>query len=260
MPRCFVIQPFDGGPFDKRFDEVLSPAIVSAKLEPYRVDRDPSVVIPVSAIESGIRDSAACLADITTNNPNVWFELGYALACGKPLILICSSAREAKFPFDVQHRHIIVYKTESTSDFDELRDEVGTRLAAALAREESVQALAGAALVTTEGLDSHEIAALVIIAEGDLDVDSAPSAHSVKNDMGRAGFTEIAAVLAVKALLAAGLIERIECPGAFNQDSYLGFSLTQVGTGWLMQNRNRLQLQLAQPRVRVVNDDDDLPF
>ncbi|MBU0719064.1 MAG: hypothetical protein KJ749_12505 [Planctomycetes bacterium] len=44
MGRCFVIQPFDdGGEFDKRYEDVFLPAIRDAGLEPYRVDRDPSV-------------------------------------------------------------------------------------------------------------------------------------------------------------------------------------------------------------------------
>jgi hypothetical protein len=38
MARCFVIQPFDrGGPYDKRYRDVLTPAIQEAGLEPYRV-------------------------------------------------------------------------------------------------------------------------------------------------------------------------------------------------------------------------------
>ena len=80
MDRCFVMQPFDGGKFDKRFDDVLAPAITAADLEPYRVDRDPGVTIPIEDIQSGIESSRACLADITADNPNVWFELGYAIA------------------------------------------------------------------------------------------------------------------------------------------------------------------------------------
>jgi hypothetical protein len=59
---------------------VFKPAIEEAGLEPYRVDRDPSVSIPINDIEKGIRDAAVCFADITLDNPNVWFELGYALA------------------------------------------------------------------------------------------------------------------------------------------------------------------------------------
>jgi len=41
MPNCFMIQPFDSGKFDKRFDDVYVPAIEAAGLEAYRV-----VVIP----------------------------------------------------------------------------------------------------------------------------------------------------------------------------------------------------------------------
>lgn len=46
MNRCFVIQPFDKGKFDKRFDDVLAPAIAAAGLEAYRVDRDPKSQFP----------------------------------------------------------------------------------------------------------------------------------------------------------------------------------------------------------------------
>jgi hypothetical protein len=87
MGTCFVIQPFDGGKFDKRYDDVFSPAIRAADLEPYRVDRDPNVSIPIDDIEKGISASTACLVDITTDNPNVWFELGYAIAAQKEVVL-----------------------------------------------------------------------------------------------------------------------------------------------------------------------------
>src|SRR6516165_4601685 len=79
MPRCFVMQPFDGGEFDRRFDEVYKPAIEEAGFEPYRVDRDPSASVPIENIEGGIQGSVACFADVTIDNPNVWFELGYAM-------------------------------------------------------------------------------------------------------------------------------------------------------------------------------------
>ena len=36
MPRCFMIQPFDGGQYDKRYEDVFEPAIRAAGLEPYR--------------------------------------------------------------------------------------------------------------------------------------------------------------------------------------------------------------------------------
>lgn len=36
--------------------------------------------------------------------------------------MVCSDERTGKFPFDIQHRHVITYKTSSKSDFETLED------------------------------------------------------------------------------------------------------------------------------------------
>ena len=119
MPKCFVIQPFDGERYDKRYRDVFAPAIENAGLEPYRVDRDPSVDVPIEDIERGIEGSGVCLAEISTDNPNVWYELGYAIAMKRAVVLVCSDERTTKYPFDVHHRKVIQYSTQSLSDFEE---------------------------------------------------------------------------------------------------------------------------------------------
>jgi hypothetical protein len=55
MVTCFVIQPFDAGKFDGRYKDTFKPAIEAAGFEAYRVDKDPSVSIPIEQIEKGIR-------------------------------------------------------------------------------------------------------------------------------------------------------------------------------------------------------------
>src|ERR1022692_783224 len=138
MDRCFVIQPFDGGKFDKRYEDVFAPAIRDANLEPYRVDRDPSTAIPIDTISTQIAAAAACLCDITLDNPNVWFELGLAIANQKDVVLICSEERTARFPFDVQHRNITKYHTDSRSDFEQLHRGITRRLAAIMEKRRSL--------------------------------------------------------------------------------------------------------------------------
>lgn len=128
MRLCFVIQPFDGGPFDARYDETLAPAIKAAGFEPYRVDRDPKVTIPIKSVEEMILSADVCLADISENNPNVWLELGLAFAAAKPVLLIAKDVRRKSYPFDVQHLHIVRYRTESEKDFRLLREQISTRL------------------------------------------------------------------------------------------------------------------------------------
>lgn len=84
--RCFVIQRFDGDKYDRRYDEVFAPAVRATGLEPYRVDRDPKADIPIDAIEKEIDEATICLADITEDNPNVWYEVGYAYARRKRFV------------------------------------------------------------------------------------------------------------------------------------------------------------------------------
>lgn len=79
MATCFVIQPFDSGKFDKRFEDIYKPAIEAAGLVAYRVNKDPGVSVLIESIEKGIRQAILCLADITEDNPNVWYELGFSL-------------------------------------------------------------------------------------------------------------------------------------------------------------------------------------
>ena len=131
MPTCVVIQPFDDEN-DKRYKEVYKPALEEARVEPYRVDHDPKVEVPIETLEERIRKSDICLADITTDNPNVWYELGFAFGVGCPVVMICKEARLDKLPFDVRHRAVIKYATESPSDFEHLRTEIVNRVTATL--------------------------------------------------------------------------------------------------------------------------------
>jgi nucleoside 2-deoxyribosyltransferase len=84
----------------------------------------------IDRIEKDIEGAAVCLAEITTNNANVWFELGYALACKKPVVMIREKNARTKFPFDVQHRSILQYDTESSKDYEELKTKIAERLKA----------------------------------------------------------------------------------------------------------------------------------
>lgn len=246
MGQCFIIQPFDRGKFDKRYEDVFAPAVRAAGIDPYRVDRDPTVTIPIEDIENGIRVSDACLADITENNPNVWFELGFAIAAGKPVIMVCAAERE-KFPFDVQHRKIIRYKTESTSDFEELKTAITTRLTAMLQNEQQLSKLASmSSLRESEGLSPHEIAALVSIAEHCLTPEDGIPPHEVRRRMNHAGFNDLAATLATRSLLRKDLIFSTALQDE-RGDPYDVVKLTALGEQWLIENQGKFILTAPQP-------------
>lgn len=132
---CFVLQPFDKGKYDRRYKEIIEPVIKECGLIPYRVDEDHSSIIPIESIHTKIKESSICIAEVTTDNPNVWYELGYALALEKSIVILCSEERATQFPFDIRHRNILNYKTQTLSDFKELKSNLKNRINAYLILE-----------------------------------------------------------------------------------------------------------------------------
>lgn len=131
--KCFIIQPYDNGKFDKRYYDIIKPTIEDLGIISYRVDNDISASIPIESMEQNIKESDICLADISTDNPNVWYEVGFAFSAGKPVILICSETdRAGVLPFDIRHRMVIYYKTESSTDFDALKNTLKKRFLSVL--------------------------------------------------------------------------------------------------------------------------------
>ena len=243
MPSCFVIQPFDGGKFDKRYRDCFFPAVKDAGLEPYRVDADPSVSVPIDQIEEGIKRATVCFADITLDNPNVWFELGFALASGKEICIICSEERQGKFPFDIQQRSIIRYKNDSASDYVDLRARITTRLEAILVKEETMAAISAPSLLKeTGGLSQPEIIVLTAIVEN-LDGPKGFTIHwPLKNQMDRLGYNNLAVNIGVRRLARRRMIEIIEGTDNDNGDPATFYSVAHSGYDWLTDNADLLNL------------------
>lgn len=257
MRKCFVMQPFDKGVFDKRYESVFSPAISAAGVEPYRVDRDPSVSIPIKEIESGIKDAEICFADITTDNPNVWFELGFAFAVPREVVLACSDERKTPYPFDVQHRSIIEYKTGAPQDFKQLEKEITERIQAVLKKNEELgKAINRPVVKDTEGLNQHELVALVAIMQNSFLSNGDVPGWQVRNDMNQAGFTDIAVSIALKTLTVKGMVDSKIEPDQTGEP-YAVYKTTDEGEEWLITNQDKLTLTAEPNRIPP---EGDIPF
>ncbi len=265
--RCCVFQPFDKGPYDKRFEDTLAPAIKSADLEPYRVDRDYAAVIPIETLHDEIRSATLCLADISECNPNVMYELGYAIASGKDVVIICSDQQSGKFPFDIQHRGIVQYASDSASDFDKLRADITKRIKTLLNKQATTQSIAAASTVrTTEGLSPHEVASLAFVMVNAEVGGSGAMSYSVKNDMEKAGYTMVAAQLGLIRLTRLGFIETFE-DSDYNGNSFTAYRITDKGQDWLLENQDKLEFRISDESLRKSEtkfnrgvSDDDVPF
>lgn len=104
--KCFVMMPF-ADPFDIYYERLYRPAIEAADLEPARADDlfRPSAI--VSDLWSMIREAKVLLAEMTTKNANVFYELGLAHAIGKPVILIAETMNDV--PFDLRQLRVLLY-------------------------------------------------------------------------------------------------------------------------------------------------------
>lgn len=256
MEKCFVIQPFDEDKFDKRFKDIFEPAIKASELEPYRVDGDPSVRVPIDSIEKNIKESKICFADITSDNPNVWYELGFAFAREKDVVMVCSEERKGNLPFDIGHRQIIKYRTRSTSDYKTLETQITQKLNAYKNTSKLVEKLNASPVVETKGLKSHEVAILILIAENQYTDDDFIAIYNLKDEMKKSGFTNIATNVGVKVLKKGNLIEiSTEIDEWHNNEKFSVCKLTEYGNNWIIDNQDKLVFNKDNSTA-----DDDIPF
>ena len=95
-------------PIGDYYNLVYKPAIEKAGLTPIRADNDIfGAGKIIDQIWSGINSASVLVAELTTKNPNVFYELGIAHALRKPVVLV--SSNEDDVPFDLKHIRVIYY-------------------------------------------------------------------------------------------------------------------------------------------------------
>ena len=258
MSTCFVIQPFDKGRFDKRYEDAFKPALAEAGFNAYRVDEDPGVDdVLIDAIEKGITRAPLCLADVTTDNPNVWYELGFAYAAGKPVILTCCDEREGALPFDIRHRKVIQYKSESTSDFEDLKRQVTARAKALQSGAIQAQSRKSDPVAPRDGLSQMEIQLLGIVAAATAVPDARESVWIVQQNARSIGLTDVAIGLAIRGLRRQRLIvvEEVDDPGG----TYDGAYVTDSGWDWIQEHSSFFNLTARSPQD-LDDLDSEVPF
>ena len=122
-PLCFVLMPFglkkdpSGGPdidFDRIYQEAIRPGIEAAEMEPIRADEERTGGIIHQAMFERLLLCEFAIADLTTANANVFYELGVRHAARPATtITIFSSAP----PFDVNYLRAIPYKLGVNNSF-----------------------------------------------------------------------------------------------------------------------------------------------
>lgn len=105
---AFVIMPFDEE-FDDIYTGFIKPVLEDADFRVERADNIESQQNILRDVLEKIVQNDLIIADLTTANPNVFYELGLAHALRKPVILITQSI--ADVPFDLKSYRLLEYST-----------------------------------------------------------------------------------------------------------------------------------------------------
>jgi MAP3K TRAFs-binding domain len=140
-PLCFVLMPFDvkpdqaGGPdinFDRIYGEAIRPGIEAAGMTPIRADEEQFGGIIHKTMFERLLYCDYAVADLTTANANVLYELGVRHAA-RPRTTLTVYARRRPLPFDVNLLRTFPYYLDEENALvgqaaEELRTGVADRL------------------------------------------------------------------------------------------------------------------------------------
>lgn len=131
---CFVMQPF-ALPLGDYYEKIFKPAIEKAGLQPVRADAEIfGTGKIIDQVWRGITTAKVLVAELTTRNPNVFYELGLAHALHKPVVLV--SSNEADVPFDLHHIRVIYYDVTDPFWGTKLVEKVAENILSALKNPE----------------------------------------------------------------------------------------------------------------------------
>jgi len=106
-PNIFVAMPFMED-MDDVFHYGIQGAVNASGYLCERADLSSFTGDVMNWVKKRIAKATLVIADLSTANPNVYLEVGYAWGCGKPTILLVRDSAELKF--DVKGQRCLVYK------------------------------------------------------------------------------------------------------------------------------------------------------
>ena len=106
-PQAFVVMQFSDE-FNALYTDVIKPTCEKFGLEAIRADDIYKSGLIINDIARSIEEASVIIADVTTDNPNVFYEVGYAHGIKKTTILLSDRTRET-LPFDVSGFRTLFY-------------------------------------------------------------------------------------------------------------------------------------------------------
>jgi tetratricopeptide (TPR) repeat protein len=130
-PLCFVLMPFGKKKyqneltidFDRVYNDLIKPAVEQCGLEPIRADEEQTDGIIHKPMFERLILCDYAIADLTTANANVFYELGIRHAV-KPFTTILIFADSMRLPFDVALLRAFPYRLNDEGSLKEVADDL----------------------------------------------------------------------------------------------------------------------------------------
>ena len=106
-PKAFVVMQFSS-PYDEVYSEVIKTVCQNENIDVNRIDEQSGPGMIIQDINNAFRDAKVVIADVSPNNANVFYEVGFAHALNKPTILLAEKG--TKLPFDVSPFRVLFYE------------------------------------------------------------------------------------------------------------------------------------------------------
>ena len=117
---AFVLMPFEEE-FDPVYESFMKPSLEDGGFDVDRADDIESQRNILRDVLEQIERSDLIVADLTSGNPNVFYELGLAHAFRKPVVLVTQSIEEV--PFDLRQYRLLEYNTHF-AEIDKAREKL----------------------------------------------------------------------------------------------------------------------------------------
>jgi hypothetical protein len=122
--RCFVISPIGeaGSPVrdhaDDVFEYIIKPAMAEVGIDVYRADHDQKVGRITEHMFDSILTDDLCIAVLSFQNPNVFYELAVAQCAARPVIIL--NEKGHPLPFDIKDLRVVEYTLRPKMIFEKV--------------------------------------------------------------------------------------------------------------------------------------------
>jgi hypothetical protein len=110
---AFMAMPFNKEDLDKVYLDCFKPAVAKTGFELRRLDENPVAGIIDNHLRVEIRKARFLIAELTHENPGVYWEAGFAEGLGRPVIYTCEKSNFNACHFDTNHCQIVKWSLDN---------------------------------------------------------------------------------------------------------------------------------------------------